>query len=206
MDRARSIFERFVYVHPDVKNWIKYAKFEERHGYIIGSRRVYERAVDFFGDDHMDEKLFIAFAKFEEGQKEHERATAIYKFALEHMSKDKAADLYKAYTIHQKKFGERDAIEDVIVSKRKFQYEEEIKENPSNYDAWFDYLRLLESEGIPDCVVLIIYCECKSYLYRGRQCGRGARHVRKGYRQCPACGGEILLASLHLSMDQLRSL
>lgn len=109
---------------------------------------MYERAVDFFGDDHMDEKLFIAFAKFEEGQKEHERATAIYKFALEYMSKDKAADLYKAYTIHQKKFGERDAIEDVIVSKRKFQYEEEIKDNPSNYDAWFDYLRLLESEGM----------------------------------------------------------
>ena len=134
-------------MHPHVKNWIKYAKFEERNGYIIGSRQVYERAVDFYGDDHLDEKLFIAFAKFEEGQKEHERATAIYKFALEHMSKDKAGELYKAYTIHQKKFGERDAIEDVIVSKRKYQYEEEVKENPSNYDAWFDYLRLLETEG-----------------------------------------------------------
>lgn len=96
----------------------------------------------------MDERLFNAFAKFEEGQKEHERATAIYKFALEHMPKEKATDLYKAYTIHEKKFGERDAIEDVIVSKRKHKYEEEIKENPSNYDSWFDYLRLLESEGI----------------------------------------------------------
>lgn len=136
-----------MYTHPEVKNWIKYAKFEERNGYIIGARQVFERAVDFYGDDHMDERLFISFAKFEEGQKEHERATAIYKFALEHMSKDKASELYKAYTIHQKKFGERDAIEDVIVSKRKFQYEQEIKENPSNYDAWFDYLRLLESEG-----------------------------------------------------------
>jgi crooked neck len=111
---------------------------------------VFERSIDFFGDDHMDERLFIAFAKFEEGQKgqkEHERATAIYKFALEHMPKEKASDLYKAFTIHQKKYGERDAIEDVIVSKRKFQYEEEIRQNPSNYDAWFDYLRLLESEG-----------------------------------------------------------
>ena len=33
------------------------------------------------------------------------------------------------------------------MSKRKHQYEEEIRENPSNYDAWFDYLRLVESEG-----------------------------------------------------------
>ena len=148
LDRARSIYERFVYVHPDVKNWIKYAKFEERNGYIIGARRVFERSIDFFGDDHMDERLFIAFAKFEEGQKEHERATAIYKFSLEHMPKEKASDLYKAFTIHQKKYGERDAIEDVIVSKRKFQYEDEIRQNPSNYDAWFDYLRLLESEGM----------------------------------------------------------
>lgn len=41
-------------------------------------------------------------------------------------------------------------IEDVIVSKRKYQYEEEIKENPSNYDAWFDYLKLVESEGNND--------------------------------------------------------
>jgi len=136
-----------VNVHPEVKNWIKYAKFEERNGYIIGSRQVYERAVEFYGDDLMDEKLFIAFSKFEEGQKEHERASAIYKFALENMPKDKAAELYKAYTIHQKKFGERDAIEDVIVSKRKYQYEAEVAENPSNYDAWFDYLRLLENEG-----------------------------------------------------------
>jgi crooked neck len=31
---------------------------------------VYERAVEFFGEDNMDEKMLIAFAKFEEGQKE----------------------------------------------------------------------------------------------------------------------------------------
>lgn len=38
-------------------------------------------------------------------------------------------------------------IEDVIVSKRKFQYEQEVLENPTNYDAWFDLLRLVENEG-----------------------------------------------------------
>jgi hypothetical protein len=31
---------------------------------------VCERAVEFFGDESMDEKLFLAFAKFEEGQRE----------------------------------------------------------------------------------------------------------------------------------------
>ena len=32
-------------------------------------------------------------------------------------------------------------------SNRKFQYEEEVKENPMNYDAWFCFIRLVESEG-----------------------------------------------------------
>lgn len=27
-----------------------------------------------------------------------------------------------------------------------------MKENPSNYDAWFDYLRLVESEGNVDVI------------------------------------------------------
>lgn len=68
------------------------------------------------------------------------------------MPKDRAQELYKAYTIHEKKFGDRTGIEDVIVSKRKFQYEEEVKANPNNYDAWFDYLRLIESEGNTDII------------------------------------------------------
>ena len=49
---------------------MKYAKFEEKHGYVNSARRIFERAVDFFGEENMDEKLLIAFAKFEEAQKE----------------------------------------------------------------------------------------------------------------------------------------
>lgn len=135
-----------VIVHPDVKNWIKFARFEENHGFINGARQIYEKAVEFFTEEHMEEKLFIAFARFEEGQKEHDRVRVIYKYALEHLPKDRTNDLYKAYTIHEKKYGDRSGIEDVIISKRKFQYEQEIADNPTNYDAWFDYLRLIENE------------------------------------------------------------
>ncbi|XP_077286447.1 pre-mRNA splicing factor crn [Arctopsyche grandis] len=147
IDRAREIYERFVMVHPDVKNWIKYARFEENHGFTNGARKVFEKAVEFFGDEALDERLFIAFARFEENQKEHDRTRVIYKYALEHIPKEQAHNLYKAYTIHEKKYGDRSGIEDVIVSKRKFQYEQEVKENPTNYDAWFDYLRLVENDG-----------------------------------------------------------
>jgi len=147
LDRARLIYERFVLVHPEVRNWIRFAKFEEGHGFVNSARVIYERAVEFFGEEHMDEKLFIAFSKYEENQKEHDRARVIYKYALDNMEKEQCAELYKAYTIHEKKFGERAGIENVILSKRKFQYEEEVKENPMNFDAWFDYVRLVESEG-----------------------------------------------------------
>ncbi|KAM9778890.1 crooked neck-like protein 1 isoform 1-T1 [Syngnathus typhle] len=152
VDKARSIYERFVMVHPEVKNWIKYARFEEKHGYIAHSRKVYERAVEFFGEEHVDEHLFVAFAKFEEIQKEFERVRVIYKYALDRIPKHQAQELFKNYTMFEKKFGDRRGIEDVIVNKRRFQYEEEVKANPHNYDAWFDYLRLVESDADPDTV------------------------------------------------------
>ncbi|KAF6284199.1 crooked neck pre-mRNA splicing factor 1 [Rhinolophus ferrumequinum] len=141
-----------VLVHPDVKNWIKYARFEEKHGYFAHARKVYERAVEFFGDEHMDERLYVAFAKFEENQKEFERVRVIYKYALDRISKQEAQELFKNYTVFEKKFGDRRGIEDIIVSKRRFQYEEEVKANPHNYDAWFDYLRLVESDAEAETV------------------------------------------------------
>ncbi|XP_059714589.1 crooked neck-like protein 1 [Haemorhous mexicanus] len=146
VDRTRSIFERFVLVHPNVKNWIKYACFEEKHSYLAHARKVYERAVEFIGEEHMDERLYVAFAKFEENQKEFERVRVIYKYSLDRIPKQDAQDLLKNYAIFEKKFGDRRGIEDVIVSKRRFQYEEEVKANPHNYDAWFGYLRLVESD------------------------------------------------------------
>ncbi|GLD56973.1 crooked neck-like protein 1 [Lates japonicus] len=163
---CRQVFERWMEWEPDEQawhsyinfelrykeNWIKYARFEEKHGYIAHSRKVYERAVEFFGEEHVDENLFVAFAKFEETQKEFERVRVMYKYALDRIPKHQAQELFKNYTMFEKKFGDRRGIEDVIVSKRRFQYEEEVKANPHNYDAWFDYLRLVESDADPDTV------------------------------------------------------
>ncbi|XP_048448554.1 crooked neck-like protein 1, partial [Rhincodon typus] len=81
-----------------------------------------------------------------------DRVRVIYKYALDRIAKQKAQELFKNYTVFEKKFGDRRGIEDVIVSKRRFQYEEEVKANPHNYDAWFDYLRLVESDGDLDTV------------------------------------------------------
>jgi crooked neck len=147
VERARQIFERFVVCHPTVKSWLKYAKFEEKQGEIERARKVYEKAIEFLAEEANDEKLFIAFAKFEEKCKEYDRARIIYKYALDHIPKQHAQELYKMFMSFEKQYGDRAAIEDVIVGKRRFQYEEEIKINPKNYDVWFDYARLEESNG-----------------------------------------------------------
>ena len=146
LDRVRAIYEKFVIIHPKVKNWIKYAKFEEKHYYISSARKIYERGVEFFGEKNIDEKLLISFAEFEEAQREHSRARRIYRYGLDHLDKGKCEDIYKAYTIHEKKYGDCTAIEDVIVSKCKLKYEKDVAANPHNYDAWFDYLRLMEDD------------------------------------------------------------
>ncbi|VDM97122.1 unnamed protein product [Thelazia callipaeda] len=149
IDRARTIWQRFLHVHGhNVKQWLRYAKFEERFGYIGNSRVIYERALEYFGDENLSEALLIAFAQFEERQKEHERARVIYRYGLDRLPASSTEEIFKHYTIHEKKYGERAGIENVIVSKRRHQYEKQIAENSYNYDAWFDYIRLLQNECV----------------------------------------------------------
>ncbi len=147
VERARLVYERFIQVHPEPKNWVRYAKFEENNSYPANARNVFECSTEFFGEEHMDEKLYIAFAKFEEGCREYEGARTIFKYILEHILKEEGKELFKVYTQFEKKYGDRAGIEDVVISKRKLQYEEAIEENPMNYESWFDYIRLMEDEG-----------------------------------------------------------
>lgn len=147
VERARLIYTRFVSVHPDVKNWLKFAKFEEKNGFLNKARETYERAIEFFGDEYLEERLFVAFAKFEESQREHDRVKVIYKYALDRLPKEQAHNIFKEYTFYEKKYGDRQGIEQVVINKRRFIYEEQLKDSPHNYDTWFDYIRLMENEA-----------------------------------------------------------
>lgn len=149
-ERARAIFERFTVVHPEPRNWIKWARFEEENGTSDLVREVFGMAVETLGEDFMDEGIFTAYARFEAKLKEYERARAIYKYALDRLPRAKAMRLHKAYTTFEKQFGDREGVEDVILSKRRVQYEEQLKDSPMNYDIWFDYARLEESSDDPD--------------------------------------------------------
>ncbi|KAK6495370.1 NineTeen Complex (NTC) component [Arthrobotrys musiformis] len=152
LTRARAIFERFTQIHPEPRNWIKWARFEEENGEPDLVREVFTAAIEHLGDEFIDEKLFIAFARFETKLKEFERARALYKFALDRLPRSKSQQLYNNYTTFEKQFGDKEGVEDVIAAKRRVQYEELIKENPKNYDVWFDYARLEEAQGDADKV------------------------------------------------------
>jgi len=152
IENARAIYERFTVVHPHPANWIRWGKWEAEFGTSDLVRDVYGTAVETLGDDFMDEKLFIEYARFEARLKENDRARAIYKFALDRMPRSKSVTLQKAYTKFEKQFGGVDDVENVILSKRRAHYEEQVKENPKNYDAWIDWGRLEESLGEPDRV------------------------------------------------------
>nr|XP_040246508.1 LOW QUALITY PROTEIN: crooked neck-like protein 1 [Aegilops tauschii subsp. strangulata] len=150
VERARAIYQRLVAEHPRPDTFIRYAKFEMEHGGTEQARRVYERASELLVDDEDAELLFVAFAEFEENRPEVERVRAIYKYALDRVPKGKADDLYRKFLAFEKRFGDREGIEDAVVSKQRFQYEDEVRKNPLNYDSWFDYIRLEESAGNKD--------------------------------------------------------
>ncbi|KAK3362874.1 hypothetical protein B0T25DRAFT_20918 [Lasiosphaeria hispida] len=155
-DRAREIFRAFTAVHPEPRTWLKWAKFEEEYGTSDLVRDVLQTAIqtiaETLGDEAVDEKIFMAFAKYEARLREYERARAIYKFGLDNLPRSRSMALHAQYTTFEKQFGDKEGVEDVILTKRRRLYEEQVKENPKNYDVWFDFARLEESGGDADRV------------------------------------------------------
>jgi crooked neck len=154
VERARNILKRFVRVHNTIESWLYFADFEEKHGDVETARQVYTDAIeDLFGGDQNlyfgeeAQHLYVRFAQFEEKHREVERARVIYKYALDHIPKQFASDVYKAFMSFEKQFGDREGIEQVILGKKRFEYEQEIQQNPYNYDVYFSYIQL-EQENI----------------------------------------------------------
>ena len=57
------------------------------------------------------------------------------------------------YTLFEKQYGSKESIEEVILTKRREQYETVLQDSPFNYDVWFDYLKMLEQEGNEESII-----------------------------------------------------
>ncbi|KAH0793706.1 crooked neck-like protein 1 [Histomonas meleagridis] len=141
---ARAVFERMLIAHPFSDSYLRYADFEIKLRQFSRARRVFERGLESMGEDNLNEQLIIKFAEFEEGQGEIERARALYKYALSKLPEASARELYPAYLLFEKRFGGQHQIEDAVIEKKRAHYQELLKANPLDYDAWFELCQLLQ--------------------------------------------------------------
>lgn len=155
IDRARRVFERFTVVHPQPRNWVRWTKFEEDEGDADTVREVFTLAIDTLGDQFVDEKIYVSFARFEAKLKEFERARAIYRYAIGRLPRAQTEQLQREYTNFEKQFGDKDGVELVVADRRRAKYEDELEIDPQDYDSWFDYARMEESMGEPAKVATV---------------------------------------------------
>jgi crooked neck len=145
--RARGIFERYITFHPTCRAYMKYAKWEERQQEKANARTIYERALVETHETERRDGLMTSFARFEERCKEYERARAIYRFALGNTTREASPELFAEYSSFEKRHGDRTGIEEVVVAKKRSEYESILGGDNYQYDTWFDYIRLEEAEG-----------------------------------------------------------
>ena len=184
LDRAEVVMRRYVNEYPSARAFLRFAKwseFEAKNPSL--ARTVFESTLtELEPEESKQARVFKQFASFEERQGEYERARVIYKHAvkllklgesasltaeeLEDLSeyeRNKREELYKAYVTFEKKHGDRQGIEDVIMTKKRAEYKKRLADNPRDYDGWFEYARLEEDNG-DAAAVRDVYEQAVSHL------------------------------------------
>ncbi|XP_016415432.1 crooked neck-like protein 1 [Sinocyclocheilus rhinocerous] len=137
VQRARSIYERALDVdHRNITLWLKYAEMEMKNRQVNHARNIWDRAITilprvnqfWYKYTYMEEMLGnIAgcrqvFERWMEWEPEEQAWHSYINFELRYKEVDKSRSIYENYA------------------------------SPHNYDAWFDYLRLVESDTDADTV------------------------------------------------------
>eukprot|EP00946_MAST-07B_sp_MAST-7B-sp1_P003242 g3242.t1 len=148
-DRARRVMSRYVECHKFERTFLKWANWEMyKVTDAATAREVYGRGMQELPQDEISPKYFLSFAAFEEKCGEVERARAILKYGVgqfEQQAQKKSIE--QALVSLEKRHGNVADIEEAVLSKRRNQYEEQLKEDPLEYDVWFDYARLEETHA-----------------------------------------------------------
>jgi crooked neck len=66
---------------------------------------------------------------------------------LTKFEREKRAELYKSYVNFEKKHGDRQGIEDVILTKQRGEYKKRLEQDPHDYDGWFEWAKLETDHG-----------------------------------------------------------
>ncbi|GKY95111.1 hypothetical protein MPSEU_000475000 [Mayamaea pseudoterrestris] len=172
LDRAEVVMRRYVNTYTSARAMLRFAKWAEFEAMNVSlARQIFESCLsELEPEESRQARVFKQFASFEERQGEPERARILYKHAvkllklgdgqmsmderaeLSEHEKSKREDLYKSYVAFEKKHGDREIIEDVILSKQRAQYKAVLNDNPYDYDTWFDLAKVEEERGDFDSV------------------------------------------------------
>ena len=166
LDRAEAVMRRYVNAYPSAKAFLKFAKWAEYEAkHIDLARSILEACLsELEPEESRQAHVFQKFASFEERQGEYERARVIYEHSIkllhlgESMTKamdedisewetNRREDLYKSYLTFEKKHGNKEGIEKVLLTRQRKQYNMRVDENPYDYDAWFEFAKLEEDSG-----------------------------------------------------------
>ena len=143
---ARTIFESLMTeLDPEevrqARVFKQFASFEERQGEYERARLIYKHAVKLL--DLGNAAMAIGGdAGNDDDDDDEEDENGVSKF-----ERKKRDELYKAYISFEKKRGDREGIEDVILTKQRARYAKRLKEEPFDYDGWFELIRLEEEHG-----------------------------------------------------------
>jgi len=164
-DRAQQVMRRYVNAYPCSRSFLRFAKWAEFEAKDVSlARTVFEATLsDLEPEEAKQARVFKQFSSFEERQGEYERARVIYKHAVQifHLGgsslatdedisdyeKTKRDELYKSYIAFEKKYGDKEGIEDVILTRKRAEYNKRLTEDPRDYDSWFEYAKLEEDHG-----------------------------------------------------------
>jgi crooked neck len=167
LDRAEAIMRRYVNTYPTAVAFMKFAKWAEWEAQQVDlARTIWEATLtELEPEESKQAKVFRQFASFEERQGEYDRVRVIYRHAvkllhlgnlqdpsmdMEEDEKDdystyerkKRIELYQAYVAFEKKHGNKEGIEDVLITKQRREYRQRVAADPYDYDAWFEWARM----------------------------------------------------------------
>jgi crooked neck len=176
---AKAVLERYAAMYPSVRSYLKYARWAEFDAKDVTlARSVFERCLGELERDEINAKVFRGFAAFEERHGEYERARIIYMHAVnlfnlgkaqselapksaaaaddeddvQQSEKQQRAELYKQYVSFEKKHGDKDGVENLILTKQRAEYKDKTGQDGYDYDSWLEWAKLEATHGNVDDV------------------------------------------------------
>ncbi|GIX60853.1 RNA processing protein [Babesia caballi] len=154
IERCRAIFERFLENRPSCASFLKFVKFEQRQKNHPRARAAFVKCLELIPPELLTEEFFLKFAAFETSQANIAGAQKVYEQGLMTLPREYSERLYRTFVSFQKQYRDKETIDNLVVTKKRNDYERQLLDEPCNYDVWFDYIRMeeqtLSDDGHPE--------------------------------------------------------